>query len=171
MKPPLSPAAVAVLAATASFPEFRCHKKVRALQIAGILTEFVRPQLAFVEPGVEAFEVDAAWVERHKPEVGGYFVVYEDGYFSYSPQEAFEAGYHLIPAAAAKVAERLSPDDFQQLANASGLPVVDGETGKVLFEPAQQDGEDEQTDAAVDPLIPDPVDPPSSGEFAPRAEN
>lgn len=31
-----------------------------------------------------------------KGKVGGYYVVYEDGYESWSPAEAFEKGYTLI---------------------------------------------------------------------------
>jgi hypothetical protein len=30
------------------------------------------------------------------PSVGGYYVVYDDGYKSYSPSEAFEGGYTKI---------------------------------------------------------------------------
>jgi hypothetical protein len=33
---------------------------------------------------------------KHKPEVGGYYVVYKDGYRSFSPAEAFETGYEKI---------------------------------------------------------------------------
>lgn len=33
------------------------------------------------------------WVNHFKPQVGGYFVQYQDGYASYSPAEAFEQGY------------------------------------------------------------------------------
>ena len=33
------------------------------------------------------------YVAKHKLEVGGYYVVYEDGYKSFSPASAFESGY------------------------------------------------------------------------------
>jgi hypothetical protein len=42
------------------------------------------------------FCVTAAWVNQHKPQAGGYWVVYKDGYQSFSPKEAFEDGYALI---------------------------------------------------------------------------
>lgn len=48
------------------------------------------------DKGFAPFEVDAAYMQKHKPEVGGYFVVYADGYKSYSPAQAFEEGYSLI---------------------------------------------------------------------------
>ena len=35
-------------------------------------------------------------VEKHNPEAGGYYVVYEDGYKSFSPAKAFEEGYTRI---------------------------------------------------------------------------
>lgn len=35
----------------------------------------------------------AAYVQKHAPKAGGYFVAYEDGYKSWSPAEAFESGY------------------------------------------------------------------------------
>jgi len=33
---------------------------------------------------------------KHKPEVGGYYVVYADGYKSFSPAQAFEEGYTRV---------------------------------------------------------------------------
>ena len=36
------------------------------------------------------------YYEKHRPEPGGYYVVYDDGYKSYSPAKAFEDGYTLI---------------------------------------------------------------------------
>jgi hypothetical protein len=35
-------------------------------------------------------------LDKHKPEVGGYYVVYKEGYKSFSPAGAFEEGYALI---------------------------------------------------------------------------
>lgn len=42
------------------------------------------------------FAVDDAYVQKHNPQAGGYFVVYADGYKSFSPSQAFEEGYTLI---------------------------------------------------------------------------
>ena len=36
-------------------------------------------------------------MEKHKPHAGGYYVVYDDGYKSFSPAKAFEEGYRLLP--------------------------------------------------------------------------
>ena len=39
---------------------------------------------------------DHAYVSKHQPKVGGYYVVYEGGYKSWSPPDAFEGGYTKI---------------------------------------------------------------------------
>lgn len=41
----------------------------------------------------EQMPLTPEYVAKHKPEVGGYYVVYEDGYKSFSPASAFESGY------------------------------------------------------------------------------
>ena len=33
------------------------------------------------------------YMTKHAPQVGGYYVLYEDGYASFSPAQPFEAGY------------------------------------------------------------------------------
>ena len=48
------------------------------------------------EDGFGPFRVGYSYMQKHKPQVGGYYVVYEDGYESYSPAGAFEAGYTLV---------------------------------------------------------------------------
>ena len=45
------------------------------------------------EEGYAPFKVDFEYMRKHKPQVGGYFVQYEDGYKSFSPAEPFESGY------------------------------------------------------------------------------
>lgn len=78
-------------------PKYKSHKEVRALKIATIDREpDGSARIWPAEEGYPSFEVDAAYVEKHGPQVGGYYVVYEDGYASWSPPEAFEAGYTLI---------------------------------------------------------------------------
>lgn len=48
------------------------------------------------EEGYAPFKVDFEYMRKHKPQVGGYFVQYEDGYKSFSPAEPFESGYTRI---------------------------------------------------------------------------
>ena len=48
------------------------------------------------DPGYAPFSIDAAYLRKHNPQAGGYYVVYADGYKSFSPAEAFEDGYTRI---------------------------------------------------------------------------
>lgn len=78
--------------ASAEMPRYRCHKEVHALKICGVRADgFVQ-----VEPPFAPIRVSVAWLLKHDPIVGGYYVVYEDGYTSFSPAEAFESGYTRI---------------------------------------------------------------------------
>jgi hypothetical protein len=76
-------------------PKYKCHKVVHALKIAG-LSEQERDGTRYMTPADEGFadiRLDGEFVNKHKPVVGGYLVVYEDGYKSFSPAQAFEEGY------------------------------------------------------------------------------
>ena len=72
-------------------PRYKCHKRVWALKIAAVEREILR----FVEERYAPRYVGLSYVSKHSPEPGGYFVVYHDGYQSYSPAKAFEEGYDL----------------------------------------------------------------------------
>lgn len=77
-------------------PRYQCHKQVWALKIASVHREHHAFILRFESAHYAAIEVSAEWVDKHKPEEGGYYVVYEDGYASFSPAKAFESGYTLL---------------------------------------------------------------------------
>ena len=78
-------------------PRYECHKKVWALKIKEIREGAEKlPELVFEEDGYSSMRVDFDWYFKHKPAAGGYYVVYADGYKSYSPAEAFEGGYVRI---------------------------------------------------------------------------
>ena len=86
-----------------TLPRYRCHKVVEAFKIGLIHQDptgraTLTPALEAVRRIVGVFTVDAAYVTKHAPKVGGFFVRYEDGYCSWSPAEAFEAGYTREPA-------------------------------------------------------------------------
>ncbi len=77
--------------AAIEMPRYRCHKEVGALKILGISLD---GELAF---GTGSFkQMPREWLDKHNPEVGGYYVVYDDGYESFSPAKAFEEGYTRI---------------------------------------------------------------------------
>lgn len=91
-------------------PKYQCHKQVWALKIKTVAAHasgdpvvsdaefqaseaFQGAHLIPCEDGYAPIHVSADWFHKHKPEAGGYYVVYEDGYKSYSPAAAFESGY------------------------------------------------------------------------------
>ncbi len=89
--------------ATVGLPRYKCHKEVRALKIADIgnpnqpgAEDDGSRMIVPAEEGYAPFTVDHSYMSKHKPEVGGYYVVYADGYQSYSPAAAFESGYSRI---------------------------------------------------------------------------
>ena len=75
-------------------PIWRSHKVVQALKIR-TLSPINDPEGSTVmyAEGSEPLRLSRAYVEKHEPKEGGYYVRYEDGYESWSPAEAFEGGY------------------------------------------------------------------------------
>jgi len=92
------------MTAAAEMPRYKCHKEVWALKIKAIELDSDKARAeqretdgsATITPEEERyapFKVDASYVHKHRPEAGGYYVVYADGYKSFSPAKAFEDGY------------------------------------------------------------------------------
>lgn len=80
-----------------ALPKYKCHKIVGALKISSVVPlndEDGLVGLRFCDKGYASctFVLPA----RHRPEAGGYFVRYADGYESYSPAHAFELEYHRV---------------------------------------------------------------------------
>lgn len=77
-------------------PRWKCHKEVWALKIDRIETEPDNSARLYpVDTRYAPFYVFSEWLNRHNPTAPGYYVVYKDGYNSWSPVEAFEDGYSL----------------------------------------------------------------------------
>lgn len=91
---------------TREMPRYKCHKVVWAFKIGklepvafGTAEEADGGYVLTPEDeGYGPFRVDREYMQKHQPQVGGYYVVYadSDGYKSFSPAAAFEAGYTLI---------------------------------------------------------------------------
>lgn len=97
-------------------PKYRSHKTVHALKI--IAVEKIKPTIEelnrildgsaemdenpppagrlTVEHPFTPIEVGVEFMRKHDPQPGGYYVVYEDGYASWSPAKAFEEGYTRV---------------------------------------------------------------------------
>lgn len=79
-------------------PRYRCHKVVHAAKITGIEIAPSADGMTLVLGDVgSAVHVSDAWHEKNKPIAGGYYVLYNDGYESFSPARAFEEGYTILP--------------------------------------------------------------------------
>jgi hypothetical protein len=94
--------------AAREMPRYKCHKEVYALKIKDLVPQTSEDLVgndgpssdgAMLYPddaGFAPFHVTQDYIDKHKPQVGGYYVVYKDGYASFSPAEAFEEGYARI---------------------------------------------------------------------------
>ena len=79
-------------------PRYRCHKEVYALKIAEVQHDRANAACIIVpaDDGFAPFHLDRAYLSKHSPQAGGYYIVYADGYKSFSPAKAFEEGYSLM---------------------------------------------------------------------------
>lgn len=80
--------------------QYKCHKVVSAAKVTAIRESFALSdhyELTIVGGGEEdTHVVTAEWFVNFSPVPGGYLVIYDDGYQSFSPAKAFEAGYELL---------------------------------------------------------------------------
>jgi hypothetical protein len=142
---PLSPSPGGNMSAQ-QLPQYKCHKIVRAAQIVSIAKKLTRESaesdqqyhdstlsLSVPDSGEITnlqVEVNAAWMAKHQPQEGGYYVVYANGYDSFSPTAAFEDGYTLITPSTFR--SRLLEEHaelqtrVQKLEAFFGTPVFDG---------------------------------------------
>jgi hypothetical protein len=80
-------------------PKYKSHKEVWALKIKQVyISTNTSPDgiLYFEDERYNPITLGNEYFEKHKPHAGGYYVVYEDGYKSFSPLEPFENGNTLI---------------------------------------------------------------------------
>lgn len=85
--------------AAAEMPKYKCHKEVWALKIAAIeIHEDKSATIAPEDKPFAPFTTEAGWATAFKgsEEDKGYYVVYKDGYKSWSPTKVFEEGYTRI---------------------------------------------------------------------------
>lgn len=79
--------------AVCEIPKYTCHKEVRALKIESVTNNPNGSMDLFFEDKVFAsINIEDA-SKLPEPSAGWYYVVYADGYKSFSPEKAFEEGY------------------------------------------------------------------------------
>lgn len=79
-------------------PRWKCHKEVQAFKIGEIRLGVYGHSATLIpmDDKIEPVTVSTEYMTKHTPKIGGYYVLYEDGYESFSPAAAFESGYALI---------------------------------------------------------------------------
>jgi hypothetical protein len=91
-------------------PRYKCHKEVWALKIKEVppaetiealrryshITGSKTVLVRFEDAGYAATTLPIEMFARYIPVKGDYYVVYDDGYKSFSPAKAFEEGYTRI---------------------------------------------------------------------------
>ncbi|MEE8364187.1 MAG: hypothetical protein V3R76_00235 [Gammaproteobacteria bacterium] len=75
--------------------KYKCHKVVEAMKIDEMK---IHPDgsATFYGSGGQSVTVSLEYQQKHNAFAHGYYIRYKDGYESWSPSEAFEAGYSLI---------------------------------------------------------------------------
>jgi hypothetical protein len=87
-----------------SMKAYRSHKRVWAVKLADVLPANESGFGLLIPENTgdhQPWKIGGGWLAKHNPQQQpdgsyGYFVVYDDGYESWSPSQAFEAGYTLI---------------------------------------------------------------------------
>lgn len=83
--------------ASMELPRYASHKQVWALKIQAIATNPDGSGVMVPEDErYAAINLEAEYMSKHQPKIGGYYIQYKDGYKSFSPAEPFEEGYTLI---------------------------------------------------------------------------
>lgn len=77
-------------AAAMEMPRYVSHKQVWALEIKSVGDYY---HLHFVEPGYAPILPEKKMLSRYRPVAGDFYVVYADGYKSFSPRKTFLEGY------------------------------------------------------------------------------
>lgn len=100
---------------TKELPLYTCHKKVRALEIRSIGNYGVDAkgalwrEISFADASFGPISLPEKLFGRSVPMPGDFYVVYEDGYQSFSPRKAFLEGYTRDGPSFAEIKQELKP--------------------------------------------------------------
>lgn len=81
---------------TEKMPRYLCHMEAHALKIREVDHMTEGAILVPEEEGYPSFTVDQGFVEKYGPVPGGYYVVYDGDYETYSHAKTFESNYTQI---------------------------------------------------------------------------
>ncbi|MES2488553.1 MAG: hypothetical protein V4607_02090 [Pseudomonadota bacterium] len=94
---PEPPVAVESAPEATPLPLYQSHKRVHAMKVGRIegCTLFPHDESS----GIAPITVSPEYITRNNLNQPGYYVLYEDGYESFSPAQAFEEGYRVVTGA------------------------------------------------------------------------
>ena len=77
-------------------PKWKCKKIIEGFKIGVI--EYIDNGGAEIKSdcGKYVVRVQQSYLDKHRPDIGGYYVRYQGGYESWSPADALEDGYDPI---------------------------------------------------------------------------
>lgn len=83
-----------------NLPYWKSHKTVQAAKVVEVVPNGDAEGshtliLEFPDGSTHEQKVSLTYVNKHNPQPGGFFVLYKDGYQSWSPAEAFYEGYTM----------------------------------------------------------------------------
>lgn len=114
-------------------PLWRSHKLIRGFEIAQMVPLEGTSQLRLIDPtGQHIVDVSNQYVMRYRPYVGGYYALYSDGYESFSPSDAWLAGYTKVDESAPS---DLSDDQIRAIFLENGFKLKDQGDGKTDLNP------------------------------------
>jgi hypothetical protein len=113
-------------------PQYRCHKIVGAVKIDAVIFNNDRDLGGRIIGGGLSLSVPRSYIDKHAPAIGGYYVMYEDGYSSWSPAAAFEEGYTKLGSeteTAARTADQARPR-FEHVVLVDSMCILFDRVGK-----------------------------------------
>lgn len=129
-----------------TIPQYKCHKVVRAFKIARIDSAGQTNYLIAADDKITPIPITKENLDLKNPSVGDYYVLYDDGYTSFSPPKAFEDGYDLVKADAEGVNDISSLSRVPDPSQAKEKPkLAEGESiSKPLVEPSNPQLEEDK---------------------------
>lgn len=90
---------------------YRSHKIVQACKILSVDTSGTDCLTLRLDDGTNRLKIVPRASQFKNAQVGGYYVIYEDGYDSYSPVGTFERGYVALPTDIRGIADTHEPTE------------------------------------------------------------
>ncbi|EPH4636067.1 DUF2829 domain-containing protein [Escherichia coli] len=111
------------------FPKYKCHSIIRASKIKDIVIvgKAYAPifgSIEVVEPKGMTLRVDGVFLEKFRPQIGGYLVTAENGYLVYVPEKAFEKCYSRVNDASKNGTTVIITDDNGVMINLTGSVTI-----------------------------------------------